>query len=74
MLDIYLGIIVFLVDLHLSLPFLDVLKLSKVAVQVSWTIFIQGQLQVLLIINDHGRFAFEHEACISCLVGYCPLL
>ena len=74
MLDIYLSIIEFLVDLHLCLPFLEVLKLRNVVVRVSWAILMLRQLQVLLIVTNHGRFALEHEACVSCLVGYCPLL
>ena len=74
MLDIYLGIIEFLVDLHLCLPFLEVLKLRNVVVRVSWAILMLRQLQVLLIVTNHRRFALEHEACVCCLVGYCPLL
>jgi hypothetical protein len=74
MLDIYLGIIEFLVDLHLCLPFLEVLKLRNVVVRVSWAILMLWQLQILLIVDNHGWLAFEHEACVSCLVGYCLVL
>lgn len=74
MLDIYLSIIEFLVDLHLCLSFLEVLKLRNVGVQVSWAILLLRQLQVLLIVTNHGRFALEHEACVSCLVRYCSIL